>query len=110
MTGINVSSQRLALHQPTPASSYELTEGAFIAALDNEDRTLSDYGVKEGDIIKVCFVLFAMKDECQLICRPLGQVSPDSDTLKNSLYTFVEDPNVKKFELTDEEYAGRRGI
>lgn len=37
------------------------------------------------------------------------QVNPDSETLASSLYTFVEDPNVKKFELTDEEYAGRRG-
>lgn len=53
VTGISVSAQRLTLHQPTAATSYELTEGAFIAALDDAGRSLADYGVKEGDIIKV---------------------------------------------------------
>lgn len=87
ITGIAAPAQKLTLHQPTSATSYELTEGAFIAALGDENKTLSDYGVKEGDIIKVM---------------------PDSSSLASSLYTFVEDPNVKKFELTDKEYAERR--
>jgi hypothetical protein len=39
----------------------------------------------------------------------LAQVTTDNTSLARSLYTHVEDPNVKKFELTDEEYAGRRG-
>lgn len=53
VTGIAASAQKLTLHQPTAATSYELTEGAFIAALDDANRTLADYGVKEGDVIKV---------------------------------------------------------
>lgn len=56
ITGIAVSGQKVTLHQPTSATSYELTEGAFIANLDDEDKTLGDYGVREGDVIKVSLV------------------------------------------------------
>lgn len=36
------------------------------------------------------------------------QVTPSDSTLTSTLYSFVENPNVKRFELTDEEYAQRR--
>lgn len=55
VTGIAAAAQTLVLQDGSqPASEYELKEGATIALLDDDDRTLAEYGVHEdGYIIKV---------------------------------------------------------
>ncbi|CAD6575298.1 MAG: vacuolar protein sorting-associated protein 45 [Cyphobasidiales sp. Tagirdzhanova-0007] len=88
ITGIQAASQALVLHAPSGASSsYEVVEGPTLAALDNDERTLAEYGVaQDGFIVKV---------------------TADSAT-SSALYNYVEDPRVEKFGLTKEQYAQRR--
>lgn len=122
MTGIPAASQTLLLQRTvfqtasiggtSTGSSYELSEGETIAALSDDSKTLSEYGVdKHGYIIKVGAI--GIK-EARYTPQPFHsymkreQVNSNS-ALSNALYGFVEDSNVVKFELTDDEYASRKG-
>lgn len=89
VTGIHPNSQNLSLQDGSmPATTYELEEGATLAVLDDDDRTLGSYGLNsDGHIIKV---------------------APSDSRLTSTLSSYIEDPNVQKFELTQEEYAQRR--
>ena len=94
-------------------SSYGLNgAGKTIAALNDDARTLLDYGVTEdGYVIKVGGHaqprLASHASPTDASHPPTSQVATSDATASSNLETLVENPNVQKFELTREEYEQR---
>ncbi|BGO93979.1 hypothetical protein NBRC10512_005214 [Rhodotorula toruloides] len=92
ITGIPTHAQLLSLRR-TPADAGHGSGGGagaggeVVAVLDNDDRTLASYGIAEYMTIRV------------------DSSDPQAASFANQ---FVDDSQVEKFELTEEEYAARR--
>ncbi|GAA6060529.1 hypothetical protein JCM10212_005610 [Sporobolomyces blumeae] len=91
ITGIPYDSQLLSLRRTGDGAGHsgdkQTGQGELVAVLDNDDRPLDSYGVREWMIIRV----------------------DSSDTNARSLVgQFSDDSQVEKFELTQEEYEARR--
>ncbi|GAA6027300.1 hypothetical protein JCM8097_002572 [Rhodosporidiobolus ruineniae] len=90
ITGISHSTQQLTLRRTTPDAGHSGATpggGEVLAVLDDDNRTLEQYGVTNYLTIRV----------------------DSTDPLARSLAAqFADDSQVEKFELTPEEYAARR--
>ncbi|GAA5981749.1 hypothetical protein JCM10908_004588 [Rhodotorula pacifica] len=88
ITGIPLAAQTLSLRRTAPETGHGASTslGQPIASLDDEKRTLADYGVQEYMTIRV------------------DSSDPHAKSLAGQ---FTDDSHVEKFELTEEEYARR---
>ncbi|BGP31913.1 hypothetical protein JCM10296v2_003692 [Rhodotorula toruloides] len=88
ITGIPTHVQLLSLRRtPADAGHGAGAGGEVVAVLENDERTLASYGIADYMTIRV------------------DSSDPRAASFANQ---FVDDSQVEKFELTEEEYATRR--
>ncbi|GAA5882052.1 hypothetical protein JCM3774_005123 [Rhodotorula dairenensis] len=88
ITGIPLASQTLSLRRTAAETGHGASSslGQLVAVLDDESKTLAEYGVQEYMTIRV------------------DSSDPHARSLAGQ---FTDDSQVEKFELTEEEYAKR---
>lgn len=78
-------------------------QNELVASLDDENRTLENYGLQEWNVIKVCHpCLIPLTDTT-------AQPQVDSSDPNARPGEFSDLSAVEKFELTPEEYEARSG-